>query len=173
MRRLPIPMAAIALLWTHLAALLLEPESSDSFLRWGFFAECLEAVEYAEAYVMEAMAEEMLRGDPELAREFETRLLEDPEFAADPWAIRYWFYEKTPYYDQKAFLYPVGCLDDRDGGHVEDRADGRGRRDDVRGEGGAEQHRADRDGAVHRAQQRIRDVSGVERRHDQQVGATF
>ena len=35
-----------------------------------------------------------------------------PEFAADPWAIRYWFYAKTPYYDHRVGVYPVGLIDD-------------------------------------------------------------
>ena len=43
----------------------------------------------------------------------EARKAADPEFAADPWAIRYWFYERTPWYDQRVGVYPVAGLDDR------------------------------------------------------------
>ena len=32
--------------------------------------------------------------------------------ANDPWAIRYWFYAKTPYYDHRVGVYPVGLVDD-------------------------------------------------------------
>jgi hypothetical protein len=38
----------------------------------------------------------------------------DPEFASDPWAIRNWFYTKTPYYDHEVGIYPVGALDSRE-----------------------------------------------------------
>jgi len=91
----------------------LDPLGPDSFARWGFFDAVMTRVEYVESYVIEPMMQEMLAGDPDLLAELEAAKAADPEFADDPWAIRYWFYERTPYYDQQAFLYPVGCLDDR------------------------------------------------------------
>jgi hypothetical protein len=90
-----------------LAMLLLEPGSADSFFRWGFFLETLPRTEYAEAYVMEPMAEEMLRGDPELALEFQQKLRQDPKFAGDPAARLDWFYRRTPFMDEQWGLYPV------------------------------------------------------------------
>ena len=44
--------------------------------------------------------------------ELEELKKEDQNFADDPWAIRYWFYEKTPFYDQGVGIYPVGMIDD-------------------------------------------------------------
>jgi hypothetical protein len=49
-----------------LAALLLEPESPDSFFQWGFFLEVLQRTEYVEGYVMEPTARKMLEADPDL-----------------------------------------------------------------------------------------------------------
>lgn len=90
-----------------LAALLLEPASSSSFFRWGFFLEVLQRTEYAEGYVMDPTASRMLADDPDLAREFTTKLREDPDFAHNPAERLQWFYRRTPYFDQRWRLYPV------------------------------------------------------------------
>ena len=90
-----------------LAMLLLEPQSPDSFFQWGFFLEILSRTEYADDDIMERTAQQMLKGDPELADEFERALAEDPEFAADPDARLMWFYRRTPWYDQEYLLYPI------------------------------------------------------------------
>jgi hypothetical protein len=91
-----------------LAMLLLEPRSPDSFFQWGFFLSILSRTEYVEPYVMEPMARTMLKENADLRQDFERKLKEDPGFAKDPRARLQWFYEKTPYYDQRYRLYPVG-----------------------------------------------------------------
>jgi hypothetical protein len=90
-----------------LAVVLLEPASPDSFFWWGFFHEVLSRTEYAEGYLMEALAERMLAEDPALAAEFAARLKGDPAFRGDPRARLDWFYQRTPYYDDRYLLYPV------------------------------------------------------------------
>jgi murein tripeptide amidase MpaA len=90
-----------------LAVMLLEPASPDSFFRWGFFPEALQQAEYAEAYVMEPMAEHMLRADPALEAEFRRRLESDPNLAASPEQRLAWFYRRTPFFDDRLGLYPV------------------------------------------------------------------
>ena len=92
----------------ELAALLLEPESADSFFQWGFFAEILSRTEYVEGYVMGPMADRMLASDPELRSRFEAALESDPEMADDPRRRLHWFYRQTPYHDPRYLLYPVG-----------------------------------------------------------------
>lgn len=91
-----------------LAVYLLEPRSPDSFFQWGFFLEVLQRSEYVEAYVMEPLARRMLERDPDLKEAFEDAVAADPDFAADPQARLQWFYKKTPYYDQRWNVYPVG-----------------------------------------------------------------
>ena len=91
-----------------LVVLALEPQSSESFFAWGMFPEILNRVEYIEAYAIAPLAERMLEADPELRAAFEARLAEDAEFAADGDARLAWFYERTPFYDDRYRLYPIG-----------------------------------------------------------------
>jgi murein tripeptide amidase MpaA len=97
----------------RVAAHLLEPLAPDALAQWGFFDAAFERVEYVEAYVIEAMIPQLLADHPEWAAELEATKAASPEFAADPWAIRMWFYARTPWWDGRAGIYPVGCLDDR------------------------------------------------------------
>lgn len=86
---------------------LLEPRSADSFVRWGFMNEIFERKEYYEDYVMEKIAEDMLAGDPELKREFETKLKEDEDFKNNPRSKLDFFYERSLYWDKKRNVYPI------------------------------------------------------------------
>jgi hypothetical protein len=87
---------------------MLEPESPDSLLAWNFYPEILMRTEYMEGYVIAPLAERMLATDPALRAQFKAKLAADPKFAADPDARLGWFYERTPYYDERFLLYPVG-----------------------------------------------------------------
>ncbi|MBB6093411.1 hypothetical protein HNQ60_002289 [Povalibacter uvarum] len=91
----------------HLAMTLLEPKDPDSYLSWGFFNTSFERKEYMEAYVAEAVAEEMLKKDPAVKKEFERRLADDPKFATDPGARLDFFYQRSPSWDTRFNLYPV------------------------------------------------------------------
>lgn len=93
-----------------LAMILLEPDSPDSFLRWGFFSATLTSAEAPEAYVLEPMAKRMLQESPELRAAFAARLKADPDFAADRNARLNWFYTQTPFSDSHSFVYPVGIV---------------------------------------------------------------
>jgi len=91
-----------------LAIALLEPESDDSLFAWGFFLELLQRTEYIEGYAVAPMAERMLAEDPKLKAAFEAKLANDADFAANSSARMRWFYERSPYYDQRYLLYPIG-----------------------------------------------------------------
>jgi hypothetical protein len=91
-----------------LVAYLLEPQSEDSFLASGFFNEILSRVEYMEPYAIAPMAERMLAENPALKGEFEARLASEPEFAASPLRRLQFFYERSPFYDDRYLIYPVG-----------------------------------------------------------------
>jgi hypothetical protein len=93
----------------NVAIHLLEPDSPDSLLYWGFFSAIFEQKEYGEAYVVEKLAREMLAKNPELKKEFEEKL-KDENFAKNSNARLRFFYERSPYYDKRIGLYPVGRI---------------------------------------------------------------
>ena len=111
-RRVTMPEGSVRIpadqpLW-RIAAALLEAESPDSFLSWGFFPEIQGRTEYMESYAIEPMAQKMLAADPALKAAYEKKLAEDAAFAKDANARLQWFYERSPYYDDRYLLYPVG-----------------------------------------------------------------
>ncbi len=95
---------------SDLIVLMLEPQSVDSFLQWGFFLEIFTRTEYAEAYVLEPLAQKMLAADDGLKASFEQRLASDKSFAASQYQRLMWFYKQTPFYDQTYLLYPVARI---------------------------------------------------------------
>lgn len=88
----------------------LEPEAPDAFAAWGFFDAAFEQKEYAEDYVMETVAREMIRKDPNLKAEFDAKLQSDSVFAKSASARLNFFYEHSPYWDQQVNRYPVARL---------------------------------------------------------------
>ena len=94
----------------RVAVHLLEPQSPDSFVAWGFFNAIFEQKEGGEDYVLEKLAREMLAKDEQLRREFEQRVATDPKFAASARDRLRFFYERSPYWDKQMNLYPVGRI---------------------------------------------------------------
>ncbi|MGH9580264.1 MAG: M14 family metallopeptidase, partial [Terriglobales bacterium] len=93
----------------------LEPGAPDSAVAWGFFNAIFERKEYAEGYVLEKLAREMMERDPKLKQEFEEKVAGDKAFAASPQARLDFFYRRSPWWDQRLGLYPVGRLTSLDG----------------------------------------------------------
>ncbi len=89
---------------------ILEPAAPDSYIKWGFFNAIFEQKEYAEMYLMEKMAREMLDTSETLRKKFRKKKENDPQFAKNPWAVSNWFYQQTPYWDEKKNVYPVGRI---------------------------------------------------------------
>lgn len=94
--------------------LLLEPQSEDSFVSWGFFNAFFERKEYAEPYIMEPIAQAMLDRDPGLKKEFEDRLEADEAFAASPALRLEFFYERSRYFDKNEKVYPIMRIPHKD-----------------------------------------------------------
>ncbi len=92
---------------------LLDPQGPDSFAAWGFFDGIFEQKEFAESYVMEALARRMLDADPKLKAEFETAL-KDPGFADEPKRRLDFFFRRSPFWDDHIGLDPVGIVTSKD-----------------------------------------------------------
>lgn len=102
-----IPLAQDA---ANVAIHLLEPNSPDSLVYWGFFNAIFEQKEYGEGYVLEKLAREMLAKDANLRKEFDERL-KDEKFAKSPFARLSFFYERSTYFiNQRIGFYPVGRI---------------------------------------------------------------
>ncbi len=91
---------------------ILEPIGPDSYVRWGFFNAIFERKEYVETYVMEKMARKMIKENPELREEYEKAVQENPQYYNNQWTKLFWFFERTPYWDQQKNVYPVGKIYD-------------------------------------------------------------
>jgi zinc carboxypeptidase len=94
----------------NVAINLMEPEAPDSLVHWGFFNATFEQKEYAEDYVLEKLAREMLAADPHLRDEYQKKLASDPKFAASPRERLQFFYRRSPYWDRQMNLYQVGRI---------------------------------------------------------------
>ena len=86
---------------------LLEPEAPDSFVSWGFFNAFFERKEYAEAYVMEPYAKQMIKDDPQLKSEFYKKLNDDESFRNNAGERLDFFYKRSPFYDKVEKVYPI------------------------------------------------------------------
>jgi len=86
---------------------LLEPEAPDSFVNWGFFNAFFERKEYAEAYVMEPYAKQMMKEDSSLRNEFYKKLNEDESFRNNGGERLDFFYKRSPFYDRGENVYPI------------------------------------------------------------------
>ncbi|MCP3977729.1 MAG: peptidase M14 [bacterium] len=89
----------------EVAVQLLEPEATDSLVRWGLLSSVLERKEYIEGRVLEDLARQMLENEA-LAREWAAALA-DEAFASNPWERYFWWYRRTPYWDDTVGLMPV------------------------------------------------------------------
>jgi len=86
---------------------LLEPEAPDSLVNWGFFNAFFERKEYAEAYVMEPYAKQMMKDNPLLHSDFYKRLNEDENFRNNSGERLDFFYKRSPFYDKGENVYPI------------------------------------------------------------------
>ena len=91
----------------RLIAQLFEPEGRDSFSHWGFFNAFFERKEYAEDFVFEPIASKMLNENKELEQSFILRLEEDESFAESPEARLDFFYQRSPFYDERENICPI------------------------------------------------------------------
>lgn len=93
-----------------LSCLLLEPDSPDSFFQWGFFGDVAERTEYFEAYAMAPLADEMMKNNPELKAEFDSKCASDEAFRKDQDARLRWWYEHSEWSDENWMVYPIGTI---------------------------------------------------------------
>ena len=94
----------------QLAIHMLEPQAPDALVRWGFMNAIFEQKEYAESYVIERMARDMMESDPSLREKFAIWKENNNQTANNPYAVWDWFYSHSQYWDANISIYPVGRL---------------------------------------------------------------
>lgn len=85
----------------------LEPSAMDSFFNWNFFDAILQQKEGFSPYVWEDLAEEFLKENPEIKKEFENKKRSEPEFAQNWYAQLSWIYKKSSNYERSHLRYPI------------------------------------------------------------------
>ncbi|MEA3460701.1 MAG: hypothetical protein U9R49_02400, partial [Bacteroidota bacterium] len=85
----------------------LEPRGYDSFFSWNFFDEVLFRNEYFSPYIFEETAEELLKNNPQLKKEFKDKKKEDPKFAENAYQQLRFIYERSPWSESTYMRYPV------------------------------------------------------------------
>lgn len=85
----------------------LEPQAPDSYFAWNFFDAILQQKEHFSPYVFEEVAEQMLKENESLRKDFEKRKAEDAEFAGNGYAQLNYIYERSPHYEEAHLRFPV------------------------------------------------------------------
>jgi len=85
----------------------LEPRGYDSFFSWNFFDEVLFRNEYFSPYIFEETAEDLLKNDLQLKREFKEKQREESKFAANGYQQLRFIYERSPWSESTYMRYPV------------------------------------------------------------------
>ena len=93
-----------------LAVALLEPTGEGSFALWGMFSSVLAEHNHFENYVMVPLAEKMLNSSSELNDEWEQYKLMNPTYVNDTETTLTWFWKRSAFYEEEAYIYPVGIL---------------------------------------------------------------
>jgi len=93
----------------RLALAMLEPQAPDSLARWGLMNPVFETPfgMGAGEYLSEPIARRMMAGDAELRRQFEARLADDAQFAADARARLQWWLQQSKYEAGDTGRYPI------------------------------------------------------------------
>lgn len=84
-----------------------EPEGLDSFFNWNFFDPILQQKEHYSEYVFEDTAAKLLKENPALKAELESKKQNDAAFAKNPEAQLDWIYKHSVYYEKAHMQYPV------------------------------------------------------------------
>ncbi|MAD96701.1 MAG: hypothetical protein CMB99_05165 [Flavobacteriaceae bacterium] len=84
----------------------LEAEAPDSFFNWNFFDTILQRKEGYSAYVFEDIAEELLKNDALLKKQFEEQM-KDENFAKSPRAQLNFIHKNSPHYEKAHMQLPI------------------------------------------------------------------
>ncbi len=85
----------------------LTSRAEDSFFRWNFMDSYLQQKEYFSPYVFEEKAVNILKENPELKNDFETKKKVDPNFSKSSWDQLLFIYQRSEYLEDTYFQLPI------------------------------------------------------------------
>lgn len=85
----------------------LEAEATDSFFNWNFFDTVLQQKEGYSAYVFEDLAEQFLSENPEIKAQFDTKMVNDTDFAKNARMQLNWVFKQSPHYEKAYLRLPI------------------------------------------------------------------
>ena len=85
----------------------LQPEAEDSYFTWNYFDSYLQEKEYFSNYVFKDKIKEILQNNPELKKAYETKRLNDTDFANSEWQQLYFLYQNSVYFEPSYMMLPV------------------------------------------------------------------
>lgn len=88
----------------------LETQSTDSYFAWNFFDGVLQRKEYYSDYLFAATAEKLLKNQPQLLREFQEKVQNDPAFAGSNTQKLEFIYSKSPWAEPFYRIIPVARI---------------------------------------------------------------
>lgn len=93
--------------YDYFMMMVLEPNSIDSYLSWGFFDSMFDQKEWFSDYVFEDIALELLNENEVLKQNFEKKKLEDEKFRTNAWEQLYYIYKHSEYFEKSYREYPI------------------------------------------------------------------
>ncbi len=85
----------------------LQPLAEDSYLSWNFFDSYLQQKEYFSNYVFIEQIAAILKGNPDLKKEYEDKKATDEKFRSSEWDQLYFIYSRSPYFEQTFMRLPI------------------------------------------------------------------
>lgn len=82
------------------------PDAADSYFNWNYFDSYVQQKEYFSSYVFEEYAQDMLKDNKELRKEFEAKKKADKEFAESEFLQLYFLYKRSVFYEPSHNILP-------------------------------------------------------------------
>jgi hypothetical protein len=82
------------------------PDAPDSYFSWNYFDSYVQQKEYFSSYVFDEHAQQMLKQNKTLRKEFEAKKKEDKEFGESDFLQLYYLYKKSKFYEPSHNLLP-------------------------------------------------------------------
>lgn len=82
------------------------PDAPDSYFSWNYFDSYVQQKEYFSSYVFDGHAQQMLKENKALRKEFEAKKKADKEFAESDFLQLYYLYKKSKFYEPSHNVLP-------------------------------------------------------------------